>query len=154
MIWVATWYVQDLAQAAFSGISLAPDIFLLVAFFRLASKSAITTGLAWIAFAGGLAWDLRWTAIPGLTAVLYVAALVGFGWLWLRIPDSGRTGQLFMVMAAGAHFLVGLVRTFTWGFGGETILAMFLIQQFLAVTFTGVLTLFLTTRMGEGDVRR
>lgn len=71
------------------GWILAPDVFLMALLFALPLKDHEGGLLLWVAFLGGILWDLRWSGLIGLTGGLYVMALMGMKGIWELVPPFG-----------------------------------------------------------------
>ena len=97
---------RDLLQVAFSGTALVPDFTVLSLVWFAAFKCEDVTPLFIPAFAAGLFWDLRWTALPGMTSSAYIIVVALTAWIWSHLP-SGRKGNpvLFFSWAIAAHGL-------------------------------------------------
>lgn len=133
---IFVWLLQDMLQVLAMGIMLVPEFFLLVVLYKVISGPLCPTRVAqwiWFAFAGGLAWGLRWVGLPGMNALINVAAVVLVYWIWSRAPAGGRGPALFAMAAGGAHFLSGLAHYVFWSVPSRAALRLFLIQQLLAV---------------------
>ncbi|MDO9508148.1 MAG: hypothetical protein Q7I97_02195 [Thermovirgaceae bacterium] len=150
----AVWYLQDLLQVMFSGRFLVPDLFFLFLVFRLAVVSRDVPAIVWPAFLGGLLWDFRWTALPGLTATAYAVAAAACALIWNHIPDSGRTPRLFWVLALCGHLLTGFARFMAWGDGRSALFGVFAVQQVAAVPLLLIAVLVVSARSAGPDVKR
>lgn len=113
-----------------------PDIFFLGMSYRVMGdeqgKNKFISSV-WITFLGGLLWDMRWTSVPGITALGEVLALTLICVLWYRAPSAGRTPLLWAFMAGGAHLFLGLVRFLLWADTSSAALRLLTIQQLTAV---------------------
>ncbi len=148
------WLVQDLLQVLVMGFFLVPDLFLMGVLAGVALFPPRGTGGAariWTAFAGGLLWDLRWTALPGLTAFTDAGAAAFAIWLWGRTPPAGRSSLLFAVMAGGTHLFAGVLRFLIVGVHTPAALRMALVQQLTALPLVVLLALCVAWRGGGGD---
>jgi len=85
--------------------------------------------MVWIAFVGGLFWDLRWTGLPGFTAGLYGVLLSLVAGTWRLIPAQGRTSALFGCCALGGHLAIGLMRGVLLLSTGVSLWPLVLLQQ-------------------------
>jgi len=85
------WLAQDLLTVLVSGAVRVPEFFLLRLVYRLLTcdRDAYVS-VIWIAFFGGLLWDLRWVGIPFFT-ICYVVVIMAILAAWNTIPSSGRT---------------------------------------------------------------
>ena len=86
---IATWLLQDFLQVFLMGFFIVPNIFLMLLLLMSllpAVRKEKQIFLIWIAFAGGLIWDFRWTNLPGLTAALNAGLVAGACFLWYKIP--------------------------------------------------------------------
>lgn len=130
------WLLQDMLQVLAMGIMLVPEFFLLVVLYKIVSGPLYPTRVAqwiWFAFAGGVMWDLRWVGVPGMSALINVAAVVSVYWIWDRAPAGGRNALLFAMAAGGAHVLSGVAHYVAWAVPSQATLRLFLIQQLIAV---------------------
>lgn len=151
----AVWYLQDLLQVMFSGKFLVPDLFFLFVVFRIAVMTGNVSSVVWPAFLGGLVWDLRWTALPGLTAAAYAFSATVCVLAWNHIPDSGRTPRLFLILAICGHLFIGIVRFLAWGNGRSDLFGIFAVQQIAALPIVLVALLAVSARSAAGpDVKR
>jgi len=151
---VAGLYFQDLLQVLFPGSIVIPDIFFMILAYRVASPSREVHEIIWPAFAGGLFWDLRWTALPGMTAAIYAFSLTLCILAWNSIPDSGRNPRLFFFIAAGGHILIGVARMITTGQNAGSFAGSLAIQQIIALPLLLVAAMILSYRTTDSDVRR
>ena len=147
MIFIAAaWLLQDLLQLLMMGIILVPEFFLLAVAFAVVT-GPLSPGricvLMWIAFGGGIIWDLRWVTFPGMSGLVNSLSVLAIYTVWNRTPVSGRNVFMFGLMAGAAHFLSGVVRYLAWGIPGGTALRLFVIQQLLGVPILALLCLAL-----------
>ena len=150
----AVWYLQDLLQVAFSGRFLVPDLFFLFVVFRLAVVTRDVPAVVWPAFFGGLLWDLRWTALPGLTALAYAFSAAVCALVWNHIPDSGRTPRLFLILAVCGHLFIGIARFMAWSESRSDLLGFFALQQIVALPVVLIAFMAVSTRSAGSDVKR
>lgn len=150
----AVWYLQDLLQVTFSGRFLVPDIFFLFVIFRIAVVTRDVPAVVWPAFLGGLVWDLRWTALPGLTAAAYAFSAAACVLVWNHIPDSGRTPRLFLTLAICGHLFIGLARFLAWGESRSDLFGVFALQQIAALPVILAVLLVVSARLAGSDVKR
>lgn len=145
--------LQDFLQVFVMGIFLVPDIFLIcVLLFALArsdNKSKQVT-LIWVAFIGGLLWDLRWTNLPGMTAALNGAAVAAASYFWYKAPVQGRTTLLFAIFSLLTQVLSGITHYVFWYAGTQAALRQFLVQQILCVPMLVILS-FIFWKVSESD---
>lgn len=151
---VVAWYFQDLLQVLFPGSLVVPDIFFMVLVYRVAFPARGVHEIIWPAFAGGMLWDLRWTALPGMTAAIYAFSLTLCVLGWNRIPDSGRNPRLFFLIAAVGHILIGIARLIATGENAGSFAVSLAIQQVIALPLLLVAAMILYSRMTDSDVRR
>lgn len=149
----AVWYLQDLCQVMFSGRFLVPDIFFIFLVFRVATVSRNVPSAVWPAFLGGLLWDLRWTALPGLTATTYAISVAACAMVWNHIPESGRNPRLFALLAFCGHLFIGVVRFMAWGDGRSALYGVFAVQQFASLPLLLVAFLVASARLAGSDVK-
>ncbi len=137
VLWFA-FFARDLLQVALSGVLPVPDFTVLALAWLAVSRSRDPEGLFLPAFAAGLLWDLRWTAIPGMTAVAYILAAATIAWLWTRLSPGRGKPVLFFILLYVAHLLVSSLPflLFHQGEGGFSVSAA---QQ--AMTLACVLAL-------------
>jgi hypothetical protein len=133
---VVAWFLQDLAQVLSLGILLVPDFFILTVAYGIVSgplgKERISI-LIWLAFAGGVLWDFRWTAALGISGLVNSLAVLAIYTAWARTPLAGRGLWLFALLAGMAHLLSGIIHYIAWGTTTQTAVRMFLAQQLLGV---------------------
>lgn len=145
--------LQDFLQVFVMGIFLVPDIFLIcVLLFALArsdNKSKHVT-LIWAAFIGGLLWDLRWTNLPGMTAILNGAAVAAASYFWYKAPAQGRTTLLFALFSLLTQILSGVTHYVFWYAETQAALRQFLVQQILCVPMLVILS-FIFWKVSESD---
>lgn len=154
------WLLQDMLQVLAMGFMLVPEFFLLVVLYKIVSGPLYSTRIAqwvWFAFVGGVVWDLRWVGLPGMSALIYVIAVVLVYWIWDRTPAGGRSAPLFALLAGGAHFLSGVLHYIAWAVPSQAApsqaaLRLFLIQQLIAVPVLIGLCLIYAFRLRENHV--
>jgi rod shape-determining protein MreD len=129
MIYLFWWLFQDLLQVLVHGWILAPDVFLMALLFALPLKDHEGGLLLWVAFLGGILWDLRWSGLIGLTGGLYVMALMGMKGIWELVPPSAKGFRIVLGLVLGFHFIVGLLRLLFFGGQGEALFVQFAGQQ-------------------------
>jgi hypothetical protein len=152
---VAAWLLQDLMQVLAMGFMLVPEFFMLVVVYRTISGPLLPRRVSWwiwFAFAGGILWDMRWAAIPGMSGLINVAAVVLVYWVWNRTPVSGRGALLFAGLAGGMHFLSGVAHYFAWSVPSQAATRMFLVQQLLSIPVLAGLCLIYAFRASEPHV--
>ena len=130
------WLLQDFVQLLLMGLCMVPDAFLMTALFMALLPGVSRerhSRLVWAAFIGGLAWDLRWTNLPGITAAIG-GGLVGLAcFIWQKTPVQGRTSGLFAIMAALCELIYAGVHFFFWTIPSQTAMRQFIVQQLMAV---------------------
>lgn len=130
------WLFQDLLQVLFLGIMIVPEVFLLVVIYKILAgpKSPGRISLwIWIAFAGGLIWDLRWANTLGMSAVVNTICSSAAYWFWQRTPNSGRGVAVFALIASIAHVASGAAHYMAWAVPSQAAMRMFWIQQLLSI---------------------
>ena len=138
------WLVQDLLTVLFWGVVEVPEIFLLGLVYQLLTEEReVHPGAIWIAFSGGLLWDLRWVGIPGFFTLGYVAVVMLALWLWNTLPASGRTLSVVFLLLCASQLIPPLLPVLI--LGGETGGAFFLLQQIWALPLV-LLCVFLYAR--------
>ena len=133
---VIAWLLQDCFQVLVMGFMLVPDLFLLVAVYKIVSGPLDQVRLSWwvwFAFLGGILWDLRWSSSPGMSGLINTAAVGFVYWLWQRTPLGGRSAVLLAALAGGIHFAAGIVHYLAWAVPSRAATQMFLVQQLMAV---------------------
>jgi hypothetical protein len=130
------WFLQDLSQVFSLGVLLVPDFFILTVAYGVVSGSLgyeRISILIWLSFAGGVLWDFRWAATPGMSGLVNSLAVLAVYTAWARTPLSGRSVWLFALLAGMAHLSSGLAHYAAWGVATQTSVKMFLAQQLLGV---------------------
>lgn len=153
-ILVLIFLLQDFLQVLVMGIFLVPDIFLLGAVLfalLLGNDKDFRIVLIWIAFIGGLIWDLRWTNLPGLTASFNGAAVSAIICFWQKTPVQGRTTATFAFYIFAAQILSGLIHYVSWNVFTQVALRQFMVQQILSVPVLVILC-FIFWRVSERNV--
>jgi len=130
------WFFQDLLQVFLMGWVLVPDLFFMYMFYKTAALGRKLSGTIWIAFLGGLLWDLRWSGLLGLNAVAYVGALMLAFWLWNLMPKSGRTPLIFVSIMFIGHLSVAVFRMVVLGVTSQHMLHQVVLQQIYAVVLS------------------
>lgn len=144
MLYMLIWYVQDFFQVLVMGISIVPNLFLLsllagALLQHTQSNKAIT--FIWIAFLGGLIWDLRWTNLPGLTAsinALSVSAAVSF---WHKTPSQGRGTVLFGAILFAISVISGFTHYLFWSIPNQAALRQLLVQQIITLPIIALVSI-------------
>jgi rod shape-determining protein MreD len=129
VIYIFWWLLQDLLQVLVHGWIFVPDVFLMALLFALPLKNHEEGLLLWIAFFGGILWDLRWSGLIGLTAGLYLLALMGMKGIWELVPPSAKGFSMVLGLVLGFHFMVGLLRLLFFGGQGGVLFVQFAGQQ-------------------------
>jgi rod shape-determining protein MreD len=129
VIYIFWWLLQDLLQVLVHGWIFVPDVFLMALLFALPLKNHEEGLLLWIGFFGGILWDLRWSGVIGLTAGVYLLALMGMKGIWELVPPSAKGFSMVLGLVLGFHFMVGLLRLLFFGGQGETLFVQFAGQQ-------------------------
>jgi hypothetical protein len=131
------------------GIIMVPELFLLSVAYGIVSGS-LRQGricmLIWIAFAGGIIWDLRWVTFPGMSGVVNSLSVLAIYTVWNRTPVTGRSVLMFALLSGAAHFLSGAISYLTWSTPSETALRLLLIQQLLGIPVLALLCMILAFR--------
>lgn len=133
---VIAWLLQDWLQVLVMGFMLVPDLFLLVAVYKIVSGPLDQVSLSWwvwFAFLGGIIWDLRWSSSPGMSGLINTAAVGFVYWLWHRTPLGGRSAVLLAALAGGIHFVSGIVHYFAWAVPSREATQMFAVQQLMGI---------------------
>lgn len=130
MTWVViSWFFQDILQAFLSQSILVPEYFLPFLLYRVFSSEYDSKAFIWIAFGGGILWDLRWTGLPGMSSGIYVSIILLLNWIWSLLPETGRTTLVFVILMWSGSFLVYLSRIFVWDARGYSFYSGFIVQQ-------------------------
>lgn len=111
------------------GWIFVPDVFLVALLFAVTLKGRKESLLLWIGFLGGILWDFRWSGLIGLTAGLYVMALIGMKGIWDLVPPSARGLRMAIGLILGFHFMVGSLRLLFFGGQSGALFAQFVGQQ-------------------------
>lgn len=149
------WIIQDMFQVLAMGFMLVPELFLLVVVYKILAGSLDYRRISWwiwFAFVGGMLWDLRWAAAPGMSSIINVLAIMLVYWVWDRTPAGGRSGILFAALAGGVHFASGVAHYFAWAVPSQAAVRMFLIQQLMAVPLLIVLCMVYAFRSTDNHV--
>ena len=90
---VGIWLLQDLLQVLLLGFCLVPNLcvtYLLLVTMLDFSNDALARDALWGAFVGGILYDLRWTNVPGASALLWCLSLAVASVVWGYIPQNAR----------------------------------------------------------------
>lgn len=153
MWWAAlSWYGQDLLQVLGAGAFLAPELFLVGLLAQHARNEVDMVTTVWAGFFGGLLWDLRWTGLPGLSAVMF-ALLLGFSCaLWRLIPEQGKHPGLFILLTMICHLGAGVVRGYLLGTSAlspNEVWTVVSVQQLAALPLVALAGLWVQKKKGE-----
>ncbi|MDR3264918.1 MAG: hypothetical protein LBT15_02800 [Synergistaceae bacterium] len=131
MTHVVCWLVQDLLSVLTGGVLQIPEIFLLSLVYRLLTQERdMNLPVIWVAFAGGLFWDLRWVGIPGFYTLSYVCVVMAVIWAWNTLPASGRTPVVIFFLFWAVQLLSPVLSLFFPGRGvEESEWTLFAVQQ-------------------------
>lgn len=133
---IIIWFLQDFAQVFLMGICVVPDLFLLCLIMMVLlpkTSKEKQIFLIWVAFFGGLFWDLRWTNIPGLTAAINSSFVALSCYSWNKIPSPGRTVIIFALIAFASLFLSGMMHLIFWSVSTQVAIRQFLVQQLMGI---------------------
>lgn len=125
------------------GFSLVPDVFMLLLLSAVLSPTLNDEKhkkIIWIAFLGGLMWDLRWTNLVGLTALLNVFVVFFIPLYWKRVPAQGRNYPLFAFLLFFAQVLTTGANFIFWTIPSQVALRLVLTQLLLVVPVITFLT--------------
>jgi hypothetical protein len=143
------WLLQDLSQALAMGIMLVPEFFLLMLVYGIVSSPIRQERISlwiWFAFAGGILWDFRWAASPGMSSLINVGTVIAVYALWNRTPLAGRGAFLLAVIGGAAHFISGMIHYLAWATPSHAAVRMFIIQQLLGVPALALMCLIYAFR--------
>jgi hypothetical protein len=130
------WLLRDLSQALSMGVLLVPDFFMLTVAYDIVSgplgKERVSV-LIWLSFAGGILWDFRWTATPGISGLVNSLAVLAIYTAWGRTPVAGRGVWLFALLAGMAHLLSGITHYIAWSVPTRAATRMLFAQQLLGI---------------------
>jgi hypothetical protein len=147
--------LQDLAQVLSMGVLLIPDFFILTAAYGIVSgplgKERVSIWI-WLSFAGGVLWDFRWTAAPGLSGLVNSLSVLAIYAVWARTPVTGRGVWLFALLAGMAHLTSGMVHYIAWATTTQTAVRMFLAQQLLGIPALALVCAVYLVRLRGSDV--
>jgi hypothetical protein len=152
---VVAWFLQDLSQAISMGILLVPDFFILAVAYGIVSgplTNERVSILIWLSFAGGVLWDFRWAATPGISGLVNSLSVFAIYAAWVRTPLAGRGVWLFALLASLAHISSGMVHYIAWGAATHAAARMFLAQQLLGVPALAVICAVYLFRMKNSHV--
>ena len=151
---VLIWFLQDIVQVMTMGFCLTPDFFLMsVLFSALApnTEKERQCSLVWIAFAGGLLWDLRWTNLPGMTAALNSLAVAAACFLWSQTPAQGRSASLFGVTLLISQLVSSVIYYLLWTVSNQVGIRQLVVQLLLSILVI-VITSLLYWRVSDRHV--
>ncbi|NLV82150.1 MAG: hypothetical protein GXZ18_03955 [Synergistaceae bacterium] len=139
------WILQDLLQTLTMGLCIIPDFFLMsIIYLALTSNSnkerQIT--LIWIAFIGGLFWDLRWTNLPGLTAAINGGMVALSCFLWEKTPAQGRSVGMFVFLLVCTQVFSRLINLIFWTIPSQVAFRQLIVQLLLSVPIIVILSFF------------
>lgn len=137
------WIIQDLSQVLTMGLCLIPDIFLMsVIYTALTSKSnkEKQIKLIWIAFIGGLLWDLRWTNLPGLTAAINGSMVAASCFIWEKTPAQGRSIRMFVFLLVCTQIFSRLINFIFWTIPSQVAIRQLIVQVLLSVPIIVILS--------------
>lgn len=131
MIDLLFWFAQDFLTVLSSGVLQIPEIFLGRLIFRLLTEERESyVPLIWIAFVGGLCWDLRWVGVPGFFALTYVGVVLAVLCIWNMLPTSGRTLGVVLFLFWVSQLVPALLYVFLLAGGvGDVRWTLFGLQQ-------------------------
>jgi len=134
MMYCFFWLLQDFLTVLTEGAMRVPEIFLLCLVYRLLTKGrGINVFIIWMAFVGGLVWDLRWIGIPGFFTLSYVGVVMIVLGLWNTLPASGRAPFLVFFLFWGAQLLPTVLSILVLERNVESRWMLFCVQQGCAV---------------------
>jgi hypothetical protein len=141
---IAIWFLQDFIQVFLMGFFIVPNIFLMLLLFIAllpGTRKEKQIWLVWVAFAGGIIWDFRWTNLPGLTAALNAGLVSVSCYTWHKLPAQGRTVALFTSILTASILFSGLAHFALWTVPSQVALRQFLVQQLLGVPLVVIFSL-------------
>lgn len=90
---IGLWFLQDLLQVLLLGFCLVPNLYLtyllLITMLDFSNDELSSEALLW-AFIGGILYDLRWTNVPGASALSWCLCLAVSSIVWQHIPQNTR----------------------------------------------------------------
>ncbi|NLX84683.1 MAG: hypothetical protein GXZ00_03580 [Synergistaceae bacterium] len=138
------WFLQDFIQVFLMGFFIVPDIFLMSLLFVALLPGTIKEKqvlLIWVAFAGGIIWDFRWTNLPGLTAAINAGLVSLSCYTWRKLPAQGRTVVLFAFILTASILFSGLAHFVLWTVPSQVAFRQILVQQLLGVPLVVIFSL-------------
>ena len=102
MLLVILWLAQDLLTVFAGGGMQIPGLFMLGLVYKLLVNEGAEDSLwaIWVAFGGGILWDLRWIGIPGFFTLGYVIVVLAVVQVWGIIPPQGRASGTSLIVFA------------------------------------------------------
>ena len=136
MIYLLLWLIQDILQVLMMGFTLVPDIYTLILL-----ASALMPGvdeekqkkLIWLAFFGGLMWDLRWTNLIGLMACVNVLIIFFVPNYWKKVPAQGRTPYLLAFLLFCSQLFTAASNYIFWSVPSSVAVRLIGIQLILVL---------------------
>ena len=148
---ILSWYFQNLLAVLSFDALLVPDIFLLYIIYNMLSDFSKDVGneilLIWVLFFGGILWDLRWTAIPGIYASVYIGTFLCASWVWSLFPESGHTTSILFIilwLSQLPGFFAGL---YLWNVGAEYYFTSMLIGQAYSIPLAAIFSLLYVRKL-------
>lgn len=130
------WLLQDLVQTFTIGLSLVPDIFMISIIYAALVDSGDRekqVKLIWMAFIGGILWDLRWTNLPGLTAAINGGMVAISCFIWEKLPAQGRSASTFTLLLISTQILSRLINIAFWTIPTQVAVRQITVQILLSI---------------------
>ena len=136
MFLIFLWLIQDFLTVFAGGSARIPGLFILGLTYKILDDSTSENRLSsiWIAFAGGILWDLRWVGVPGFFTLGYVIVVLITIQIWGLIPPQNRssgTGIIIFILLEISQLVPPLVPVLV--LGGATGWQFFISQQLYAL---------------------
>ncbi|MGI6443060.1 MAG: hypothetical protein ACOXZX_04415 [Synergistaceae bacterium] len=136
MYFLLIWLIQNLLQTFAIGICLVPDFFLMSIIYSALleeNNKDKQVKLIWVAFVGGIFWDLRWTNLPGLTAAINGAMVAFSCFFWSKLPAQGRSPLAFSIMLVFTQVVSRLINVLFWTVPSQVAIRQIIVQSLLTI---------------------
>ncbi|NLX75236.1 MAG: hypothetical protein GXZ13_05330 [Synergistaceae bacterium] len=145
MYFLLIWLIQNLLQTFAIGLCLVPDFFLMSIIYAALieeSNREKHIKLIWVAFIGGIFWDLRWTNLPGLTAAINGAMVAFSSFFWSKMPAQGRSPVTFSILLAATQIISRLINVLFWTVPSQVAIRQIIVQSLLTIPVIVILAFF------------